>query len=147
MRLVAIALALLGVQAACSAFEPEGDEIEMTISATPSSSTLGDTVLIRVVGHNRSSHTVELLGNGCGNSLVARVTEPNGRVVRFWGGPAICPVFDDNILEAGETDTVSYRWVSRGAGNYLVQGGYLSEGRFHQRTQRLPFRVSPPAIP
>ena len=117
-------LVSLSLLCACSAPTDPALYVRMSLSVQPGSVALGDTVLFTVVAQNPTNRTIELLSRQCGHSLVPLVTEPTGHEQPLWGGPSICPIFDDNVLSPGETDSVITRWKAGPVvGQYSVRGG------------------------
>jgi hypothetical protein len=67
--------------------------------------------------------------SGCGQGLDVRVLEPSGAMRLILSGlPSICPVFDSNVLEPRETDTVRINWtVPPQPGTYSLRAGVRTE--------------------
>lgn len=84
----------------------------------------GDSVVLLVTARN-AGFTRLILGEGCGEGLDVEVTAPEGKARSLTRGlPQICPLFDSNVLEPGETDSVRVRWVVPAApGTYHLRGG------------------------
>ena len=121
MKRFVVSLALLG---ACSGSTDPASDLQVRLTVEPASASLGDTVRLTVIAFNPTERTIEILPGQCGHSLVALVTEPTGVPHPLWGGPSRCPIFDDNVLSAGETDSVVWRWKAGPVlGTYSIRGG------------------------
>jgi hypothetical protein len=99
-------------------------DLASEVAVAPKIVTPGDTVYLLVLTTNRGSETVRA-GVGCGPGLDFEVTLPDGSI-RFpmremaW----ICPIFDSNVLEPAETDSVRFAWATpQQRGQYRVRGG------------------------
>jgi hypothetical protein len=91
---------------------------------------VGEVLALRAIATNRGDRRFEFMA-GCGEGLDFEVQLPSGeRRFILRGLPSICPIFDSNILEPGETDTVAYAWTVPGPpGTYrLWAGGRVPEG-------------------
>jgi hypothetical protein len=124
-RFAALALLLLpGCQLAFGA----GAILTSEVSVSPSVAVAGDTVALTVSTTNHGDRTLRV-GYGCGEGLDFEVTLPDGSVRHLLRELAsICPILDSNVLEAGETDTLRYRWQVPGVpGQYRVRGGIRVE--------------------
>lgn len=102
----------------------EHRDLTSEITVAPRIVAPGDTVYLLVSTTNHGSEPVNA-GVGCGPGLDFEITLPDGSI-RFpmrelaW----ICPVFDSNVLEPAETDTVRFAWAtSLQRGQYRVRGG------------------------
>lgn len=123
-------VACLSVWAGChDSTAPYGD-IETRLEADRARVARGEVLGLRAIATNHGDETVEL-GPGCGVGLDIEVEPPNGeRMFLLRELPSGCPTYDSNILEPGETDTVSYAWtVPAALGTYrLWAGGRVPEG-------------------
>ncbi len=122
-------VAALAVGAGCEgSTAPNGVETRVEVDrvrATP-----GEMLGLRAIATNHGDETVEF-GPGCGVGLDFEVQHPNGeRMFLVRDLPSSCPIVDSNILEPGETDTVSHTWtVPVATGTYrLWAGGRVREG-------------------
>ena len=91
---------------------------------------VGEVLGLRAIATNHGDQTVEFFA-GCGAGLDFEVQRPSGeRQFLLRDLPSTCPIFDSNILEPGETDTVSYAWtVPLLTGTYRVwAGGRVPDG-------------------
>ena len=79
---------------------------------------------MRAIASNQGARPVEF-GYGCGAGLDFEVEAPTGeRRFPLRELPSLCPLFDSNVLEPAETDTVEYRWtVPEAQGTYRVWAG------------------------
>jgi hypothetical protein len=108
---------------------PYGD-VETRLEVDRVQANVGEVVGLRAIATNHGADTVQFIA-GCGQGLDFEVQRPSGeRHFLLRGQPSICPIFDSNILEPGETDTVSYAWtVPEQTGTYrLWAGGRVREG-------------------
>jgi len=124
------ALVSLVVGAGCrESTAPYGD-VETRVEVDRARAAVGEVIGLRAIATNDGDETVEFFA-GCGAGLDFEVQGPNGeRRFLLRELPSICPIFDSNILEPGETDTVSYAWtVPLPTGTYrLWAGGRVPEG-------------------
>jgi hypothetical protein len=123
-------VASLTVGAACrESTAPYGD-IETRLEADRARVARGEVLGLRAIATNHGDEAVEF-GPGCGLGLDIEVERPNGEHMFLLRElPSGCPTYDSNVLEAGETDTVSYAWtVPQALGTYrLWAGGRVREG-------------------
>jgi hypothetical protein len=128
---------------ACSPLSSPDATLDVRLEANRQQLAPSDTVALRVIAHNPSSTAVELFSSGCGHSLAAEVADHSGQVVaQSWGLPSICPVFDDNVLAAGETDTVVWRWALPSTpGTYTAFGGISRGTSLDRRGRPVVLRV------
>jgi hypothetical protein len=96
---------------------------------------VGDTVLLRVIATNQGATAVSA-GVSCGEGLDVEVRAPNGaKSYLLRDQPSTCPLFDSNVLESGETDTVTVRWQVPGPpGRYTLVGGVQVKGGLGARS-------------
>lgn len=79
-------------------------------------------------------------GQGCSPGIGFYVLHPDGEERSLYDGLAFtCPVRDDQILEPGETDSVSFRWIPAATGSYHVRAVVLSNG---PRSPSLPSLIT-----
>lgn len=123
-------LASLMVGAGChESTAPYGD-VETRLEVDRAQAAVGEVLRLRAIATNHGDRTVEFFA-GCGAGLDFEVQRPNGeRRFLLRDLPSTCPIFDSNILEPRETDTVSYAWtVPQPTGTYrLWAGGRVPEG-------------------
>lgn len=108
---------------------PYGD-VETRLEVDRVRAARGERLGLRAIATNHGDDTIEF-GPGCGVGLDFEVEPPTGeRVFLLRELPSGCPIFDSNILEPGETDTVSYAWtIPAVSGTYrLWAGGRVAEG-------------------
>jgi hypothetical protein len=118
--IVLLGLVLFGCQTITSSLE----ELTSEITVSPTVLAPGDTVHLLVATTNHGSEAVEA-GYGCGPGLDFEITLPDGsRRYPMRELAWICPVFDSNVLEPAETDTVRFAWATPAQrGRYGVRGG------------------------
>lgn len=119
----------IGVGCGHRSTAPYGD-IDTRLEVDRTQAAVGEVVGLRAIATNHGADTVTLMA-GCGAGLDFEIQRPNGeRYFLLRDRPSICPIFDSNILEPGETDTVSYAWtVPAPTGTYrLWAGGRVREG-------------------
>ena len=117
-------LVWLALLTACSESTDPASDVRMSLLVEPAQVSLADTVRITVIASNPTDRTIDLLPSQCGHSLAPAVTDPAGGTHQLWGGPSICPIFDDNVLAPNETDSVTWRWkAGPQTGAYVVRGG------------------------
>jgi hypothetical protein len=127
--LVAILTSLTATAGCYRGTTPHGD-VETRVEVDRTHVTVGEALGLRAIATNHGDEAVEFIA-GCGAGLDFEVQRPDGdRQFLMRGLPSICPIFDSNILEPGETDTVSYVWtVPQQTGTYRVwAGGRVREG-------------------
>ena len=120
LRRLLLSVVLVGCQTTTA---PE-EQITSEITVSPTIVAPGDTVRLLVATTNHGSEAVRA-GIGCGPGLDFEITLPD-ESQRYpmrelaW----ICPVFDSNVLEPAETDTVRFAWKAPAQrGRYRVRGG------------------------
>ncbi len=125
-----------------SLLEPE-DWIRMTIEASPTEIAIGDTVELVAIAFNPTAEPVWATPGGCGQGLGVLAEEPGtGVILPLWGGPSLCPIFDSNVLEPGETDSVTISWWGMGVrGDWRVRAVVLIDGRPHSPSGPLTVTV------
>jgi hypothetical protein len=98
--------------------------VDTTIEISRSATAPADTLTLTAIATNHGGDRLEI-GHGCGAGLDFEVTTPSGgRAYVLRDLPSICPVFDSNVLEAGETDTVRVKWTAPGTlGTYRIRAG------------------------
>ena len=123
-------LALVMVGAGCyESTAPYGD-VETRLEVDRAQAAVGEILGLRAIATNHGDNTIEFFA-GCGAGLDFEVQGPTGeRQFLMRELPSICPIFDSNILEPGETDTVSFAWtVPLPTGTYRIwAGGRVPEG-------------------
>jgi hypothetical protein len=127
--LVGLVASLL-VSAGCRGSTAPYGDVETRLEVDRARVARGEVLGLRAIATNYGDETVQF-GPGCGVGLDFEVERPNGeRMFLLRDLPSSCPIFDSNILEPGETDTVSYAWtVPEASGNYrLWAGGRVPEG-------------------
>ena len=115
---------ILGTINCRSGTDPYG-ALEMQVEVDPQATTVvGEVLTLRAIATNHGDRSVEL-GYGCGAGLDFEVEAPTGeRRFLLRGLPSLCPLYDSNVLEPAETDTVEYRWTVPGPqGTYRVRAG------------------------
>ena len=123
-------VAALSLGAGCDSSTAPYSDVETRLEVEPTRATMGDAVELRAIATNRGRGTVQFFA-GCGAGLDFEVQRPSGaRQFLLRELPSTCPIFDSNILEPGETDTVSHEWtVPQESGTYQVwAGGRVPEG-------------------
>ena len=123
-------VASLTIGGACDESTAPYGEVETRLEVDRNRATRGELLGLRAIAINHGADTIEF-GPGCGVGLDFEVQPPTGeRVFLLRELPSGCPVFDSNILEPGETDTVSYAWtIPAVSGTYrLWAGGRVAEG-------------------
>ena len=120
----------LMVSAGChESTAPYGD-VRTRLEVDRAQAAVGEVLELRAIAVNQGDERVEFFA-GCGAGLDFEVQQPNGeRRFLLRELPSTCPIFDSNVLEPGETDTVSYAWtVPLPVGTYrLWAGGRVPEG-------------------
>ena len=127
--LVAILTVLIASAGCYRGAAPDGG-VATRVEVERTHVTAGEGLGLRAIATNYGENAVEFIA-GCGAGLDFEVQRPDGeRQFLMRGLPSICPIFDSNILEPGETDTVSYVWtVPQQTGIYRVwAGGRVREG-------------------
>jgi hypothetical protein len=120
-----LALPVLLILAGCpEVLIPVDETLSSEVAVSPTEVAPGDTVHLLVATTNHGSDTVQA-GVGCGPGLDFEVTLPDGSLrYPMREIPWICPIFDSNVLEPAETDTVRFAWATpQQAGQYRVRGG------------------------
>ena len=123
-------VAALAVGAGCRESTAPYADVHTRLEVDRTRASIGDVLGLRAIAANHGSDTVKF-GPGCGVGLDFEVQPPGGeRVFLLRELPSTCPIFDSNILEPGETDTVSYAWTLPAVrGTYRVwAGGRVREG-------------------
>lgn len=123
-------LGVLIVGAGCyESTAPYGD-VETRLEVDRTRAAVGEVLGLRAIATNHGDETVEFFA-GCGLGLDFEVQRPTGeRQFLLRELPSTCPIFDSNILEPRETDTVSFAWtVPLPTGTYRIwAGGRVREG-------------------
>ena len=124
------ALAVLMVGAGChDSTAPYGD-VEMRVEVDRARAAVGKILGLRAIATNHGDRTIQFFA-GCGAGLDFEVQGPTGeRRFLMRELPSTCPIFDSNLLEPRETDTVSFAWtVPLPTGTYRIwAGGRVPEG-------------------
>jgi hypothetical protein len=123
-------VAALSLGAGCDSSTAPYSDVETRLEVDPTRAAMGDVIELRAIATNRSRKAVQFFA-GCGQGLDFEVQRPSGdRRFILRELPSTCPIFDSNILEPAETDTVSYSWtVPQERGTYQVwAGGRVPEG-------------------
>ena len=127
--LVGIVVSLVAVAGCRETTAPYGD-VKTRREVDRARAAVGEVLGLRAIATNYGDKAVEFFA-GCGAGLDFEVQRPDGeRQFLLRELPSICPIFDSNILEPGETDTVSHAWtVPLPTGTYrLWAGGRVPEG-------------------
>lgn len=114
----------------CRASTAPYRDVETRLEVDQARVGVGEVLELRAIATNHGDRTLEFIA-GCGAGLDFEVQLPSGeRRFLLRGLPSICPIFDSNILEPGETDTVAYAWTVPGPpGTYrLWAGGRVPQG-------------------
>lgn len=123
-------VAALTVGVGCEESTAPYSDVETRLEVDRARLARGEVLRLRAIATNYGDETVQF-GPGCGVGLDFEVEPPSGeRVFLLRELPSGCPIFDSNVLEPGETDTVSYAWTVPGAGgtHRLWAGGRVREG-------------------
>ena len=123
-------VAALSVGAGCDSSTAPYSDVETRVEVDPTRAAMGDVLELRAIATNRGDRSVQFFA-GCGQGLDFEVQRPSGaRQFILRELPSTCPIFDSNVLEPGETDTVSHAWtVPQERGTYQVwAGGRVPEG-------------------
>lgn len=123
-------VAPLLIGASCQRSTAPYRDVETRLEVDRVRANVGEVVGLRAIATNYGNDTIQFIA-GCGAGLDFEVQRPSGdRYFLLRGLPSICPIFDSNILEPGETDTVSYAWTAPDlTGTYrLWAGGRVREG-------------------
>ena len=125
VRLVVIAFVVaLTVEDGCWTGLGRGRGVEIRLELDRERAAVGEVVELRAIAVNHGLLPKEYI-DGCGAGLDFEVRSATGeRQFLLRDLPSTCPVFDSNILEPGETDTVTYAWTVPGPpGRYLLRAG------------------------
>ena len=125
-----VVVTALMVAGACHETTGPYDDIDTRLEVDRSRASRGEQLGLRAIATNHGDETMHF-GPGCGLGLDFEVERPNGdHVFLLRDLPSGCPIFDSNILEPGETDTVSYVWtIPAVSGTYRVwAGGRVADG-------------------
>ena len=115
-------LSSVEIQASCDLLSPS-QQVSSEVFVEPSSILLGASLRLMVVTRNGGADEIRA-GYECGSGLGFEVTLPDGTSrYPLHDVPSICPMFDSNLLEPGERDTVAISWVPPARGRYGVRGG------------------------
>jgi hypothetical protein len=123
-------VASLAIAAACDETTAPYSDVETRLEVDRARASIGEVVGLRAIAINRGADTVKF-GPGCGVGLDFEVQPPSGdRAFLLRELPSTCPILDSNILEPGETDTVSHAWTLPAVrGTYrLWAGGRVRDG-------------------
>jgi hypothetical protein len=123
-------VALLSLIAACRDSTGPYSDVLTRLEIDHREVTVGEIIQLRAIATNEGDRTIQFMA-GCGLGLDFEVLRPNGdRSFLLRELPSTCPIFDSNILEPGETDTVTYSWsVPLETGTYRFwAGGRVPEG-------------------
>jgi len=123
-------VAFLTIGAGCDESTAPYGEVETRLEVDRARAARGELLGLRAIATNHGDGTIAF-GPGCGVGLDIEMQPPTGeRVFLLRELPSGCPVFDSNVLEPGETDTVSYAWtIPAVSGTYrLWAGGRVAEG-------------------
>ena len=115
---------LLGTINCRSGTDPYGT-LEIQVEVDPdAAAAVGEVLTLRAIATNQGARSVEFV-YGCGFGLDFEVEAPTGeRRFPLRELPSLCPLYDSNVLEPAETDTVEYRWtVPAPQGTYRVWAG------------------------
>ena len=121
--------------AGCSGPTDLGPAVVTRIEVERAVVTPGDRVLLRAIATNHGTQSVQA-GYGCGPGLDFEVRFPSGEVRHLLRGlPSTCPIHDSNVLEPGETDTVTYQWApSIPSGTYRIVAGVQTASGLRARS-------------
>lgn len=123
-------LTVLIVAAACLESTAPYADVETRVEVDRTQGAVGEILGLRAIATNHGDKTVEFFA-GCGAGLDFEVQAPTGeRRFLMRELPSTCPIFDSNVLEPRETDTVSFAWtLPLPTGTYLIwAGGRVREG-------------------
>jgi hypothetical protein len=129
-RAILAPLASLSLTLACRESTAPYRDVTTRLEIDRRQVTVGDIVQLRAIATNESDRTIRFMA-GCGLGLDFEVQRPSGeRAYLLRDLPSTCPIFDSNLLEPGETDTVSHAWtVPLETGTYRFwAGGRVPEG-------------------
>lgn len=128
-------VASLTVSAGCEGSTAPSADVQTRLEVDRARVERGGVLGLRAIATNSGDETVEF-GPGCGVGLDFEVQHPNGqRTFLLRELPSGCPIFDSNILEPGETDTVSYAWtVPAASGGYRLWAGGRVRGGLAARS-------------
>ena len=100
---------------ACGSPTQPIDVVRLNLSVSPTRSERGDTVHFVIRASNSTTGAVSL-SRGCGPAVDVRIDHPDGRqssVLQVLEGDGFftCEAGAHRILEAGETQTLTYSWL------------------------------------
>jgi hypothetical protein len=132
-------VASLLIGAGCQPSTAAYGDVETRLEVDRARANVGEAVGLTAIATNHGDQTVQFLAD-CGPGLDFEVQSPSGdRRYLLRGQPSICPIFDSNFLEPGETDTVFSAFTPELTGTYrLWAGGRVREGL---AARSLPVRV------
>jgi hypothetical protein len=135
-------LAALLVAAGCQASTGPYAEVRTRLEVGRVEVPVGEVLPLRAIATNHGDDSVEFVV-GCGVGLDFEVQLPSGqRQFPLRALPSPCPIYDSNILEPGETDTVSYAWTVPGpTGTYRIWAGGRVPGDLAARSRPVDVQV------
>ena len=139
-RPLRIALVTLSI-AACDRATSSREDVVTRLEVPATTFAAGDAVPLRVIVTNRGRESVQA-GVACGPGFDVEVRAPDGsRSFILRGTPSVCPIFDSNIIEPEETDSIVVPWrVPGAAGYYSLTGGV--QVRAGLRARSVPHTVT-----
>jgi len=113
--------------AGCTLSTAPEDRVEMTLQATPTTLTLGDTVHLLGIAHNPTSTEI-VPESGCAPGIGFYVRDQSGVEMSLYAGLVFtCQGRDSQLIAPGETDSVRFRWVPEERGSYQVRAALVFE--------------------
>lgn len=121
------AAAILMVGTACSVLAPE-EKLELAIETDRTAIDLGESVRLLGIAYNPSAEPAHG-GRGCSPGIGFYATRDGGAEIDLYEGLGfLCPTRDDQTVQPGETDSVSFNWTPPQAGAWSVRSALVGDG-------------------